>query len=182
MKPSSVSRLVVAMMALQAACTDASVATSADAGGSPTCRIGSLGEDGTFNAWQDGGHAELVVGFQGFMLLIARVRAQSGQLPAKPKVRMTIDREGGEPSLTTLAHCGIHQDASGQDITETLEMWLYPPDPAVFEGKTGHVKVELFGREAECTAEVDVKFADAELCKHTEDGKVFCADGSSKKH
>lgn len=148
----------------------------------PTCRIGELDKQGNFVPFQSGDTAELVVGFQGFMLVIVRVQAESGTLPEKSKVRMVVQRQHGEPSVSTVVRAATKLDAAGKEITEPLDMWLYPPAPGEFDGKTGSLTVELQGRTSECTATVAVKFADEELCKHSEDGSVVCVDGSKKDH
>ena len=148
----------------------------------PDCRIGVVGQDGVFQPYNDGDKAELVVGFQGFMLIIVRVHTEVGKLPAIPKVRMTVEREGGEPSVSTVVRAGTKQDAQGHDITQQLDMWLYPPDPMVFDGANGSLAVDLVGRDSSCSAKVAVRFVDEELCKHSEDGSVVCVDGHKKEH
>ncbi len=163
-------------------CVDQDAPDAAANAVAPQCEIGTLDENDVFIPQQDGGTVELVVGYQGFMLIIVRAHTEVGALPELPKVKMTVEREGGEPSVSTVVRAAINKDAKGHDVTESLEMWLYPPAPGEFNGKSGSLQLDLYGRGSDCSAKVNVKFIDEELCKHSEDGSVVCVDGTSKKH
>jgi hypothetical protein len=148
----------------------------------PQCVLGTIDDSNVFTPLQPGTDAELVVGFQGFMLVIVRVQATSGALPDLPRVRMVVERDGGDASVSTLIRTSTEKDTNGDDMTQSLEMWLYPPAPGDFVGRQGSLAVELIGRARKCDAKVAVRFVDEELCKHSEDGSITCVDGTTKKH
>lgn len=164
-----------------AGCTSESTADD-PAQTATACELGALSADNTFVPWPNEGDAELVVGYQGYMLIIARVHAPTGTLPHEPKVRMTVARTLGEASVSTQWRAGVLADKLGHEVTEPLEMWLYPPDPQAFIGQQGSLEVVLQGVDRTCVASLQVRFVDDELCKHLETGEVVCADGSTKGH
>jgi len=177
-------RLLTGLLAILAgACAaDAPTTDPATAQRKPAaCELGVL-QDGAFLPWVDGMKAEIIVGYQGYMLVIGRVHVSAGELPVKPKVRMTVSREGGEPSISSVWRVPVTVDNEGHAITEPLEMWLFPPVLEDYLGRNGSVQVELVGLDRSCTARTAVEFVDEEFCKHMDTGEIICVDGSTKGH
>ncbi|GEM_PF-3454770 len=170
--------LAAVLIALSCGCEpDAGTDSAADAGGdyaNPTCEVGTLDDDGRFSAWKDGDKAELVEGYQGYLLLLGWIHVSDGDMPDKPNVLIEIDREGGKTSRTTYVHSGQRLCDKKHPTTERLEMWMVPPDPSAFIGRKGSVTVTIKGRDGGCSAKVAVQFVDDVPCKHFDDGTIFC--------
>jgi len=138
----------------------------------PSCTIGTV-VDGSFVAWQADADAELVLGYQGYLFVHVQVLDASGTL-RKPKARMTAECAGQQPSVTSRWRADMTEQGDGSTVSELIEVWLFPALLDEFEGHTGRVQVELEQDEQTCTAAVDVRYVDDELCKHREDGTIKC--------
>lgn len=136
------------------------------------CAIGNLVSD-EFQPWPDHSHAELVVGYQGYLFVHVRVADGAGEM-LKPNVRMTAECDGLEPSVTTRWRADMSPTSDGGTVSELIELWLYPALRDAFIGKSGRLTVELAERGVLCLAEVKVKYVDDELCMHYEDGSIKC--------
>ncbi len=138
----------------------------------PTCTIGKI-KDGQFIAWPDGADAEMVVGYQGYLFVHVQVADFSGIL-RKPKARMTATCKGQEPSVTSRWRADMSQQEDGSTVSELIELWLFPALRTEFEGQLGSLSVELDQDGEICSASVNVRYVDDELCKHFEDGSLKC--------
>ncbi len=166
-------------LALVTACGEDAAADKADAAAidaepAHACAIGEL-KGNHFVAWPDGVDAELVVGYQGYLFVHIQVADPSGQL-LKPSVRMTAERPGLAPSITSRWRIDMKKDDAGGRVSDKLELWLYPALREQFIGHKGTLRVELHERGTTCTAAVAIKYVDELLCMHYEDGSIKCKD------
>ncbi len=141
------------------------------------CELGTTDPTGvSFAALAEGGDVELTRGFQGYLLILLRLRCE-GAAPRRTGLTISASRDEG-PARDS-AHPGLRWDpaADGSSLSESFEVWLTPALVPEFVGRTGWVEIAAFDtKDAEiCRVRRAVRFVDEDICMHFEDGHLDCS-------
>ncbi len=152
------------------------VACTSEGGDEPSAATGlrcGLVAERTGQHLVDGDEVELLKGYQGYMLVQVRAHVW-GDVPRDVQVKLSGGRDGFDPLVTVV---GTQNPAEGSDshrTTTPLEVWLSPPNPSDFVGRTGALTVEVRKGALSCAHSVRVTFVDRTYCVHYDDGTVVC--------
>lgn len=132
------------------------------------CQLGYLDQDGAFHTFQDGDKAELMMGFQGFLLTILYARAQ-GEVPTKCDGKFSVSPEGRTPFGANVPQIGFAP--KGESEWESSEILIFFNSGVVSElvGRSTDLTMKLESATSVCTSQVTVVLADDDPCIHTGD-------------
>ncbi len=155
------------------ACTSGAPADSAPAATDPVpyaCELGLEGDDG-FEPLAEASTLELQLGFQGFLLLAVRARADDPPAAADATVGVTID--GLDPygvSQPRVAFVGGVSDEILVFLTSNYLSW--------YVGRTATLGLRLESADRVCVTEASAVLVDEDPCIHT-GGERICPDTGS---
>ena len=141
------------------------------------CEIGLADEDGGWVAALDGDPTELVLGFQGFLFIELRVRAEDTS-PTPVTVLMNGEIEGDSPFDASQPEVGMTDQGDGTRLSDEIVMFLPTNDVGHFEGATLRTVMRLEGADLSCTAERLFTLVDDDPCIHT-GGEPICPEGDT---
>jgi len=141
------------------------------------CEIGLADEDGGWVAAADGDPAELVLGFQGFLFIELRARAED-TCPSPITVLMNGEVEGDTPFDGSQPDVGMTDQGDGTRLSDEIVMFLPTNDVGHFEGATLRTVMRLEGSELNCTTERLFTLVDDDPCIHT-GGEPICPEGDT---
>jgi hypothetical protein len=138
------------LLVLLAACRPSAPTTDVcDAPGAGTVALVELGSDAPdgseppFQPWHDGDTANVVIGGQGFTMIVARVRASGSSVPdCMPADLEIVDASGP----ITQSHDPLHGYGDG---SQRLSHAIYLPANYPMSGQTIHVSATLLGVTAQ---------------------------------
>ncbi len=133
------------------------------------CTLGALDADGVFVAYEESGEAELVLGFQGFLFLDARIAAVDA--PAVVTVVASVDVGDGEPSGVTQPEVPFHATADGALSGEVL-LFLPSGDVAAYTDRAATITARVEDASQRCVTQVEVTLVDRDPCIHTDDAPI----------
>ena len=166
-----------------AGCSAQTVETGADTSlpdGEFACEIGFGDEDGSYVVASDYGDAELILGFQGFLFVELRVRAEEDS-PSPVQVRMSMEVEGEPPFDGSQPDVELEDQVDGTRVSEEIVLFLPSNDVGLFKGKTARVVMRLDApvSHSRCTTERYVTLADDDPCIHT-GGEPICPEDTGE--
>lgn len=151
--------------------------TGLDTGMAPfECTLGSLDADDAFRPYAATGTAELVLGFQGFLFVQARVLARDGPPVVEAVASITV--EGEEPAGSTQP--GVHlEPVDGGQLSDGILVFLPSSSVSAWEDRPATLAVRLQGEGQACVATADVVLVDEDPCIHTDDEPICPDTGDS---
>ena len=137
------------------------------------CEAGTLTEEGAFVPLLDGDRAELVLGFQGF--LFVELRARADDPPRRTAASMRITVAGDPPAGSSQNEVDFVAAPGGGFVSDPVLVFLDGSAPEGYVGRTAEVAVALAGEGRRCVMERSVLLVDDDPCVHT-DGEPVCPD------
>jgi hypothetical protein len=153
--------------------------TAADDDDTPfDCAVGLWQEDG---GWvdADGADAELIFGFQGFLWISTRLRADA-EGPEVANVRFSAAIEGEPPFGGSQPNVAL-SPGNGARYSDEIQVRLdndEGPDP--FVGRSMQLDVRATSGARECTASATLTLRDDDPCIHTDDEPICDDDDSAR--
>ena len=141
------------------------------------CELGTTDAAGeTFTLLAEGGDVELTRGFQGYLLILLRIRCEGAGLR---RTGLAISASRDEGPIRDSAHPGLRWEpaADGSSLSEAFEVWLTPALVAEFVGRLGWVEIAALDVSDGEISRVRraVRFVDDHICMHFEDGHLDCS-------
>ena len=135
-----------------------------------SCVLGALDADGEHDAFEDGGTAELTLGFQGFLFVLVHVLAEE-EGPALADVVASLAPEGDDPFGTTQPEVPFRSTPEGRLSDEVL-VFLPNANIAAWEGRAATLSARIRGEGQVCVATAEVVLVDEDPCIHTGDEPI----------
>lgn len=135
------------------------------------CDLGHRQGSEPFVPFGDDGELELRVGFQGFLVVTPRVRAEPSLL-GRVDVTYSV-RVDGEPPFGSVQPDTEVAVAGEDGVSEDIVVLLTPSDIGHFEDRMATLGVRLVADTVECTASARVRLVDHDDCIHA-DGDARC--------
>lgn len=161
-----------------AACADDASKGGSDATATEVrCELGTTDLSGTsFLPLAEGGDVELTRGFQGYLLILLRMRCE-GAGPRRTGLTIAASRDEGP--VRDSVHPGLRWEpaADGSSLSDSFEVWLTPALVPEFIGRTGWVEIAAIDAVDHeiCKVRRAVRFVDDDICMHFEDGHLDCS-------
>ena len=169
--------LSLALVAMSCSAQPSADSSGSDTGAQDELRCGlvvqSVAGETTGRHLVDGDEVELLKGYQGYLLVQVRAHLW-GAVPRSVQIKLTGAKDGGAPLATVLPSRTPGDADDGHRRTESLEIWLSPPDPTAFADKDGTLTLHAQGSGRSCESTVRVRFVDKTFCVHYDDGSVAC--------
>lgn len=137
------------------------------------CVVGALDADGAFVPYATSGQAELVLGFQGFLFLEARILADDA--PALVRVTASLAVGDDTPSGVTQPDVPFEATAAG-DLSGEVLLFLPNAEVASFVGQPAAISLRAEDDERSCVTTADVTLVDLDPCIHTDDEPICPGD------
>ncbi|NUN15414.1 MAG: hypothetical protein HUU55_17455 [Myxococcales bacterium] len=130
------------------------------------CQLGYLNKEGVFHVFQNGDKAELMMGFQGFLLTILHAGAQ-GDVPVKCDGKFSIEPEGRTPFGANVPQISFASDGGGGWKSNEILIFFNSGIVSELVGRSTEVTMKLESATSVCTTHVTVILADDDPCIHT---------------
>ena len=142
-------------------CEEPAVAPESPAGTFP-CELGVLDPGGAFDPVSDGGKAELILGFQGFLFLEFYIRSEAA--PESVALTTSLEIEGEDQPAG-----GTQLGDFNNDLCEIL-VFLPTANIDLYTGRQAAVAVRAASEAATCTVSTTLLLVDDDPTIHTGDG------------
>jgi hypothetical protein len=140
------------------------------------CQIGLADSAGEFVPLSERDDAELVLGFQGFLLVEVRILAGSGA-PERPSARFTIEVDGMAPIGAAQGEVAFEARGEGA-LSEPILVFLNDMTVGTVVGHEAEIVVKLEGEGRRCVATGTVTLVDEDPCIMTSDAPL-CPDAGT---
>ena len=173
---------IVTMLLLCSGCTPAKKQTTESTtkpNSAFICEIGFSKDDEYITA-TDASPAELILGFQGFLFVEVRIRAEESS-PSPVLVRMSMEVDGSEPFDGSQPDVDLETQDDGSRVSEEINVFLPSNDTGLYKGKTAQIvmRLEDDASDMSCTTEQLVTLVDDDPCIHT-GGEPICPDDTGE--
>ncbi len=147
---------------------DAQVAAQVD------CQLGIADGDGDgFSAMDADGALEMLQGFQGFLVVLPRVRVEA---PAEPMdLSFSVELAGEAPFGGVQLATPLFEAGDGGSVTDDIVVFLTPTDISHFKDRPATLSVRLDSAAHTCLVQREVLLVDRDVCVHAGDDPV-CPD------
>lgn len=131
-----------------------------------SCTLGTVDDAGAFHLLEAGADLELILGFQGFLLLITHLGSED--MDSNATATTSLEMEGHEPS-------GGSQPALSfsNGVSSELLFFLPSSNVAAYVGNSAALAVRLEDQDHFCIATATVTLVDEDECIHV-DGPDVC--------
>lgn len=143
------------------------------------CALGVSGADGTFQPLSAAAKGELMLGFQGF-LVVEMVVAAGADAPDKAKGAASVTLAGEAPFASfppplRFASSSMKGAADMAKATQVFPLLLQNTQVGFYKGRTATISVKVSGEGRVCVATGQLLLVDEDPCVHT--GKDPCCPG-----
>jgi hypothetical protein len=142
------------------------------------CTLGFPDTNADFTPFESGGHAEIVLGFQGFVFtrLLLRIPANYGSIP-KMDVDLSIGVEQDEPFGGTQLGVDFERDENTQEwVSEEMYLYFSPAIVDTFKDKDAVITLNLNSPKYYGTTSMAVHLVDTDPCIHTGGVTFLCPE------
>jgi hypothetical protein len=141
------------------------------------CELGTPDADGAFVPLGPGAQAELVLGFQGFLIITLLVRAQA-PAPDLVDITMSVTLEGADPFGNSQLGTAIRSSADGL-LTDQIVIFLESSSVSFYQDRTADLALRLEDATRTCTVTGTVLLVDSDRCIHT-DEHIVCPEDDAQ--
>jgi hypothetical protein len=132
----------------------------------------------SYDEFQTGDDAEIVLGFQGFVFtrLMLRIPSEFGKIP-KVDVDLFIKVEGKEEfGGTQLGVDFTSMEESEDSLSEEMYLYLSPAIVAQFKDRDAVISLDVRGERHFCSVSQNLRLVDSDPCIHTGGISFICPE------
>lgn len=137
------------------------------------CELGLRGPDGEYQQMGDEPELEMLQGFQGFLVVLPRIRIEAP--PALMHAHFGVELDGERPFGGSQLDTELFPLAAGQSETDDIVVFLTPTDVSHFKDREATLTIRLENQTHTCTVQRRVTLVDHDVCVHASDEPV-CPD------
>jgi len=136
------------------------------------CELGALNAEGGFAPYGEADDAEMVLGFQGFLFLRARVEAE--RAPSWCRALTSLEVPGEAPNGSARPEVSFEAGEGGH-LSDQIPIFLPTANISAYVGQTATLAARLEGPTEFCVAVATVTLRDDDACVHA-GGEDDCGD------
>lgn len=142
------------------------------------CELGHGDGERGFRPLAEPGEYEMLLGFQGFLVILPRLKVSEDVGMADAKFSVAIDGDptfGGIQPGTVLFRIDPSDPNDAGAVTEDIVVFLSPIDVGHFKDRIATLTIKFENDDATCTVQREVRLVDHDVCVHANDEPV-CPD------